>query len=381
GEAYIISILASLAVSVTLTPVMAYYMLPRLKRLQHGDSVLVRILKRQNEAVLHWAFRHRTAVMASVTLAVVVAGAGALLLPRAFLPPFNEGTFTINMLFNPGISLAESHRVGLIAERLILEVPEVKGVGRRTGRAELDEHAEGVHSSEIEVDLKPGRPKAEIVDDLRARLAVLPVAINIGQPISHRLDHMLSGVRAQIALKIFGDDLDALRTTAEQLRQKFTTIPGLVDLQVEKQVRIPQLEIRVDYRRAGLYGVQPAAVVDQISRLSNGRVISRVVDGYRRFDVTMRLPDRLRTTQKLGDLLIETPVGWIPARQIAEIRETEGPNQILRENGRRRVVVLANSDGRRDMAKIIADIRQELSATKLPEGFFTQVEGTFQAQE
>jgi HME family heavy-metal exporter len=158
-------------------------------------------------------------------------------------------------------------------------------------------------------------------------------------------------------------------------------VPGLVDLQVEKQVRIPQLEIRVDYRRAGLYGVQPAAVVDQISRLSNGRIISRVVDGYRRFDVTMRLPDRLRTTQKLGDLLIETPVGWIPARQIAEIRETDGPNQILRENGRRRLVVFANTDGRADMAEVVDAIRREVAATKLPEGFFTQLEGTFQAQE
>ena len=382
GEAYIISILASLLVSITLTPVMAYYMLPGLKRLQEGDSSLVRVLKRWNESLLNWAFQYRGLVFVSVGLAITAAMAGTALLPRAFLPPFNEGTFTINMLFNPGISLAESHRVGLIAERLILEVPEVKAVGRRTGRAELDEHAEGVHSSEIEVELKSGgRSKAEIIDDLRSRLAVIPVSTNIGQPISHRLDHMLSGVRAQIALKIFGDDLDKLRTTAEQLRQRLAKIPELVDLQVEKQVRIPQLEIRVDYRRAGLYGVQPAAVVDQISRLSNGRVISRVVDGYRRFDVTMRLPDRLRTTQKLGDLLIETPVGWIPARQIADIRETDGPNQILRENGRRRAVVLANTDGRTDMAKIIDSIRQELASAKLPEGFFTQLEGTFQAQE
>ena len=382
GEAYIISILASLLVSITLTPVMAYYMLPGLKRLQEGDSSLVRVLKRWNESLLNWAFQHRGLVFVSVGLAITAAMAGTALLPRAFLPPFNEGTFTINMLFNPGISLAESHRVGLIAERLILEVPEVKAVGRRTGRAELDEHAEGVHSSEIEVDLNSGgRSKAEIIDDLRSRLAVIPVSTNIGQPISHRLDHMLSGVRAQIALKIFGDDLDKLRTTAEQLRQRLAKIPELVDLQVEKQVRIPQLEIRVDYRRAGLYGVQPAAVVDQISRLSNGRVISRVVDGYRRFDVTMRLPDRLRTTQKLGDLLIETPVGWIPAQQIADIRETDGPNQILRENGRRRAVVLANTDGRTDMAKIIGSIRQELASAKLPEGFFTQLEGTFQAQE
>jgi HME family heavy-metal exporter len=382
GEAYIISILASLAVSVTLTPVMAYYMLPHLKRLQHGDGTLVRVLKLANAAVLGWAFRHRPAVLASAAVAVLAAAFGATLLPRAFLPPFNEGTFTINVLFNPGISLSESNRVSLIAERLLLGVPEVKSVGRRTGRAELDEHAEGVHYTEMEVDLKPGgRPKTEVIDDLRSWLAVLPVSVNIGQPISHRLDHMLSGVRAQIAVKVFGDDLDSLRITGERLRQRLANVQGLVDLQVEKQVRIPQLEIRVDYRRAGLYGVQPATVIDQISRLSNGRVISRVVDGYRRFDVTMRLPDRLRTTQKLGDLLIETPVGWIPARQIAEIRETDGPNQILRENGRRRVVVLANSDGRRDMAKIIADIRQELSAIKLPEGFFTQVEGTFQAQE
>ena len=278
--------------------------------------------------------------------------------------------------------MLSSHRVGLIAEKLILEVPEVKGVGRRTGRAELDEHAEGVHSSEIEVELKAGgRNKIAIVADLRDRLAVLPASVNIGQPISHRLDHMLSGVRAEIALKIFGDDLDALRKAAERVRLQLANVPGLVDLQVEKQVRIPQLEIRVDYRRAGLYGVQPAAVVEQISRLSNGRVISRVVDGYRRFDVTMRLPERLRTTQRLGDLLIETPVGWIPARQIADIRETEGPNQILRENGRRRIVVLANTDGRSDIAAVVRGIREELGKIKLPEGFFTQIEGTFQAQE
>jgi HME family heavy-metal exporter len=382
GQAYIISILASLVVSITLTPVMAYYMLPRLKRLQHGDSALVRVLKRGNRALLGKAFQHPRTLMFSAVVAIIAAVGAAALLPRSFLPPFNEGTFTINMLFNPGISLAESHRAGLIAERLIMEVPEVKAVGRRTGRAELDEHAEGVHSSEIEVDLKTSsRSKPEIVADLRSRLAALPVSINIGQPISHRLDHMLSGVRAQIALKVFGDDLDTLRTTAEGLRQRLASIPGLVDLQVEKQVLIPQLEIRVDYGRAGLYGIQPAAFIDQISRLSNGRVTSRVVDGYRRFDVVLRLPDRVRTTQRLGDLLVETPVGWIPARQIADIRETEGPNQILRENGRRRVVVLANSDARSDMAQIVSAIRQELAATKLPNGFYTRLEGTFQAQE
>jgi len=381
GEAYIISILASLVVSITLTPVMAYYMLPRARALAR-DSALVRLLKWSNRTVLDRAFQHPRTVMTTTTIAVLTAAVAASALPRAFLPPFNEGTFTINLMFNPGISLTESTRVGLIAEQIIMDVPEVRTVGRRTGRAELDEHAEGVHSSDIEVDLVPSsRAKAEIVADIRSRLAVLPVSINVGQPISHRLDHMLSGVRAEIALKIFGDDLDTLRATGENLRQALSTVPGVVDLQVEKQVRIPQLEIRVDYTRAALYGVQPAAVVDQLSRLSNGRVVSRVIDGYRRFDVTMRLPNHLRTTERLGDLLIETPVGWIPARQIADIRETDGPNQILRENARRRIVVLANSDGKTDMAQIIAGIRQRLAAAHLPEGYFTRLEGTFQSQE
>jgi HME family heavy-metal exporter len=382
GVAYIISILASLLVSITLTPVMAYYMLPGMRRLEAHESPLVRVLKRANSAALQSALGMPRLVLGATAALVALALIGAIQLPRAFLPPFNEGTFTINLLFNPGVSLAESNRVGLIAERLILEVPDVKSVGRRTGRAELDEHAEGVHSSEIEVDLKDrGRPKTEIIADIRGRLAVLPLATNIGQPISHRLDHMLSGVRAEIALKIFGDDLDRLRGLAESLRVRLASVPGLTDLQVEKQVLIPQLEIRVDYQRAALYGVQPGAVVEQLSRLSNGRVVSRLADGYRRFDVMMRLPDSLRTTQRLGDLLIETPSGWIPARQVADIRETEGPNQILRENGRRRVVVLANTDGRTDTAAIVRAIRQELDQAKLPEGFFTTLEGTFQAQE
>jgi HME family heavy-metal exporter len=382
GQAYIISILASLMVSVTLTPVMAYYMLPGIKRLDHGDSALVRMLKRGNAALLDMAFRYQRTLMALVLAAVTLAAFAAFVLPRAFLPPFNEGTFTINLLFNPGTSLAESNRVGLIAERLVLAVPEVKTVGRRTGRAELDEHAEGVHSSDLEINLRPSaRSKTEVVADIRAQLAVLPAVINVGQPISHRLDHLLSGVRADIAVKIFGEDLDALRASAELIRSKLANIPGLADLQTEKQVLIPQLEIRVDYGRAALYGVPPAAVVDQLSRLSNGRVVSRVVDGFRRFDVVLRLQDNLRTTQRLGDLLIETPAGWVPARQLADIRETEGPNQILRENSRRRVAVFANIDGRASSARIADDIRQVLATTRLPEGFYAQLEGTFKAQE
>jgi CzcA family heavy metal efflux pump len=382
GQAYIISILASLVVSVTLTPVMAYYMLPHLKRLEEPEGWLVRTLKDANRALLERAFARQHLVMGFALAAIVAALLGASLLPRAFLPPFNEGTFTINMLFNPGISLAESNRVGLIAEKLILGVPEVKAVGGRTGRAELDEHAEGVHSSEIEVDLKEGgRRKDAIIADLRARLAVLPVSLNIGQPISHRLDHMLSGVRAQIAIKFFGEDLDSLRATAEEFRARLARIEGLTDLQVEKQVRIPQLDIMVDYTRAALYGLQPQAVSEHLERLSNGRVVSRLVDGVRRFDVVLRLKDSQRTTQGLGDLLLETPYGWVPVRHIAEVREGDGPNQIQRENGKRRIVVLANADGSANMARLIADIRRELDAMRLPPGFFTALEGTFQAQE
>jgi heavy-metal exporter, HME family len=382
GHAYIISILASLFVSITLTPVMAYYLLPGMKRLADRESWLVRTLKSANRAALRFALAHRGLLLGVTALAVLGAGAGALGLKRAFLPAFNEGTFTINIAFNPGVSLSESTRVGSIAERLLLDVPEVISVGRRTGRAELDEHAEGIHSSDLEVDLKRSqRPKPEIVADIRSRLSVLPLSVNVGQPISHRLDHLLSGVRAELALKLFGDDLDTLRNSAEELRLRLSKIEGIQDLQVEKQVRIPQLEIRVDYTRAALYGVQPGAVTDQLSRLSSGRVISRVVDGYKRYDVVMRLPDRLRTTEKLGDLLIKTPSGWIPARQIADVKETDGPNQILRENGRRRIVILANSDGKTDMAEIVRRIRAELDALSLPQGVSASLEGTFQAQE
>lgn len=382
GEAYIISILASLLVSITVTPVMAYYMLPPLRHFDEEESSLVRHLKTANRTALEWALKSPSFIVMTAVLSVGLAVAGAALLPRAFLPPFNEGTFTINMLFNPGVSLAESNRVGLIAERLILSVPDVASVGRRTGRAELDEHAEGVHSSEIEVDLKPvGRPKADIMADIRARLAVLPLSINVGQPISHRLDHMLSGVRAEIALKVFGDDLDTLPRVAEDLKAQIATIPGLRDLQVEKQVRIPQIDVHVDYQRAALYGVQPGAVVDQLSRLSNGRIVSRIADGYRRFDVVLRLSDEMRTTEQLATLLIETPSGWIPVRQIAEVRETDGPNQILRENGRRRIVVLANTDGQTDMTTIVGSIRSRLASAKLPDGVAVNLEGTFDAQE
>ncbi|HMN76047.1 MAG TPA: efflux RND transporter permease subunit [Burkholderiaceae bacterium] len=381
GIAYIVSILASMIVSVTLTPVLAYYLLPRMKRLDHGDGALVAWLKRWDARLLGWSFAHSGKLLAAALAAVAVAAASIALFPRSFLPPFNEGTLTINVLLNPGTSLAESNRVGTLAEQLAAAVPEVTQVGRRTGRAELDEHAEGVHYTEMDVDLKPSaRSRDEIVADIRKRLAVLPAAISIGQPISHRLDHLLSGVRAQIALKLYGDDLDTLRGLADELRERLAAIPGIADLQIEKQVLIPQVKIRVDYDAAARHGVAPGALLRSLEQMIDGERITQVIEGNRRFDLVVRLPDAARDVDALAKLPIETPLGSVPLAQLATIDDGDGPNQISRENGRRRIVISANTDGG-DMAKTIAAVRAELAARPLPEGYFTALEGQFQAQE
>jgi HME family heavy-metal exporter len=324
----------------------------------------------------------RSAVpITAVAVAFMVAVAAAWQLPRSFLPPFNEGTLTINLLLNPGISLTESNRVGTLAEKLIMRVPEVRRVGRRTGRAELDEHAAGVHSSELDVDLRSSdRTRTEIMQDVRNRLSALPVLVNVGQPISHRLDHMLSGIRAEIAVKIFGDNIDTLRTLANSLAVRLSSIRGLADLQVEKQVRIPQIQIRFDYQRAIFYGVSPGVVTEVLENLSNGRLISHVLDGNKRFNVVMRLADSDRTADKLAKLMVETSVGRVPLRSFTDIIETDGPNQIMRENGQRRIVVLTNTDGS-DISEIVSKIRSEIDRFHLPPGYFVDLEGTFRAQE
>jgi HME family heavy-metal exporter len=381
GIAYIVSVLASLVTSITLTPVLCSYLLPRSRGLTHADGLLVRALKAVYRRVLNWAFGQQAFLITAAAFAVGIAAASAAFLPRAFLPPFNEGTLTISLLMRPGISLAESNRVGLIAERLILQVPEVRTVGRRTGRAELDEHAEGVHSSEIDVDLaRSARSREEVIADIRSRLAMLPATANVGQPISHRLDHMLSGVRAQIALKIFGDDLDTLRNIAEGLQGRMAAIPGLVDLQVERQVRIPQVQVSVDYDKAALFGVTPSHVTEALETLLNGRTVSQIIDGNRRYDVVLRVADADRTTAGLSKLVVETPAGRVPLSSFAQIVDTDGPNQIQRDNTRRRIVVYANTDGS-DMAAVIRNIRKIVADTQLPAGYSTTLEGTFQAQE
>lgn len=382
GIAYIVSILASLLTSVTVTPVLSYYLLSGKARSRERDSIVVRMLKQGNRRLLAWAFDRWRLVLSAVSIAVLVAGYAAVMLPRSFLPPFNEGTLVLSLQYNPGISLVESNRLGLLAEQLLSRVPEVKSVGRRTGRAELDEHAEGVHYSEIDVDLTPStRHKTDIYADIRDKLSALPASVAIGQPISHRLDHLQSGVRAQIVLKIYGQDLDTLRQLAETTRQRLSPISGLVDLQVEKQVLIPQVRIQVDHERAALHGLTPAAITQALDTLSNGRKVSQIVDGNRRFDVVMRLSDQNRSTSGLRDLLIPTSSGFIPLKELAEVTETDGPNQIQREGTQRRIVVYGNGDGRRDMTEIASDIRRALAEISFPQGYTTNLEGAFQAQE
>lgn len=381
GVAYITSILASMAVALTVTPVLCYYLLPRMKQIAHGDSPLVAWLKRWQQRLLLGAFAHARAVLVGALLLLLAAVASVGYLPRAFLPAFNEGTLTISVLLNPGTSLSESNRVASLAENLLLQVPEVKSVGRRTGRAELDEHAEGVHSSEIDADLQASeRSREAIMADIRQRLALLPATVTVGQPISHRLDHLLSGVRAQIALKIYGDDLDTLRATAAGLHAQLAQIPGLTDLQVEKQVLIPQIKVRLDYDRAAQLGVAPGTLLQTLETLAEGDTLTQIVDNNKRFDLVVRLPDSARDPMGLGNILIDTPHGKVPLAQVASIEEADGPNQIGRENSRRRLVIAANSDGT-DMAEIIAQIRTLLAAQSLPDGYFVSLEGQFQAQE
>jgi HME family heavy-metal exporter len=381
GIAYVVSILASMLVAVTVTPALCYYLLPHMKQLHAGDSPLVTWLKRQDSKLLHWSFGHARTLLMAALVAVVLAVASIPYFARAFLPPFNEGTLTVNVILNPGTSLTESSRIGTLAEQLVAQVPEVIKVGRRTGRAELDEHAEGVHYTEMDVDLKPsGRTREAIIGDIRARLAVLPANSNVGQPISHRLDHLLSGVRAQIALKVYGDDLDTLRGLATDLRGRLSQIPGVTDLQIEKQVLIPQIKIRLDYEKVARYGVAPGTLLRSLEQMIEGERVTQLVEVNRRFDLVVRLPENGRSLQELSNLLIETPGGHVPLSTLATLEDSDGPNQVSRENGRRRIVISANTDGT-DMSQVIASIRAGLAAKALPEGYFTSLEGQFQAQE
>ncbi|WP_233078471.1 efflux RND transporter permease subunit [Rheinheimera soli] len=381
GLAYIVSILASMLVSVTVTPVLCYYLLPKMKQLEKGDSSLIKALKQLQQRWLSWAFSRSRVLLLSAVLSAVLALASVFALPRAFLPAFNEGSLVLGVLLQPGTSLEEANRMGRLAESLLLTVPEVTQVGRRTGRAELDEHAEGVHSAEVDVDLQASeRSRDEVLAEIRQKLAVLPAQVAIGQPISHRLDHLLSGVRAQLAVKVFGDDLDALRATAEQLRQQLSTVPGLVDVSVEKQVLIPQLSVRLDQRKAAQHGLTPGQATALLASLTDGELVGQMVDGLKTFDLVLRLSDEQRTPEALARTLINTPAGQVPLSAIATISLTDGPNQVMRENGRRRLVLYANAENV-DVSELLQQVRTVVAATPLPEDSFISLEGQFLAQE
>lgn len=384
GIAFIVSTLASLLVSVTITPVLAYYLLPALAADRHGDTRLLAWLKRHYQRALGWTLGHSRGALLAGGLAVVVAAGAVPLFATTFLPPFNEGTLLVGLRLNPGVTLAESSALARQAELLLAGVPEVTHVGRRSGRAELDEHAEGVHVSELDVGLKPAaqltRSMAAIQADIRARLANLPGAVSIGQPISHRIDHMLSGVRSPIAIKLFGDDLDELRTTAELLRSRLATIPGIADLEVEKQVLAPQLTVHVDYQRAAELGVATPQLLRQLQSLVGGEQLSEVVEHGRRFALVLRLPEAARGPDGLAQLLIATPGGSVPLTRLATIEDSVGPNQISRDDGKRRIVLSANAQGR-PLSAVVSDIRQLIAATPLPEGYFVTLGGQFEAQE
>ncbi|MEY3202560.1 MAG: hypothetical protein RIR70_2110 [Pseudomonadota bacterium] len=384
GVAFIVSLLASLMVSVTLTPVLSFYLLPRMKRLDHGDTWLLAWLKKGYAKALLAVLNNTRATLLGVGLMVIAAVCAVPFFPTTFLPPFNEGSLVIAMRLQPGVTLTESNALAVKAEQLISKVPEVTHVGRRSGRAELDEHAEGVHVSEFEVGLIPHekltRSMEAIHADLRRALAPLPAAIEIGQPISHRIDHMLTGVRAQIAIKIFGEDLDQLRASAARLRDELARIPGIADLQIEKQVLAPQVKVRIDYAAAAQYGVPASKVLEVLQQSVEGEKITQVIEGGRRFTLVLRLPDADRTTEGLAKILINTPTGWVPLSKLARIEESDGPNQISRDDGKRRIVISANTQ-QRALSDIVADIREVLAKTALPEGSFITLGGQFEAQE
>ena len=415
GLAYITSLVASLFVSLTITPVLASYLLPQLFRGKQTlvsrwfgklkskftgnenpetsepkdhteeDSFVVRFLKKYDEKLLHWTLRHPYRIMVGAAVLFFLTMATLPFVGTAFLPDFNEGTLTVNVQAQPGTSLTESNRIGQISEKLILEVPEVVSTGRRTGRAELDEHAEGVHYTEIDVDLKESeREREQILADIREKLAVVPgVSVNVGQPISHRLDHLQSGVRAQIAVKLFGDDLSVLRSKAEELRNVMQTVEGATDVQIEKQVLIPQVRFNIDRARAAQYGLSPGEITETLETALNGRRVSEAIEGARRYDVVVRFDDASRNSlDALRGTTIDTPQGTqIPISAVADIEQIPGPNQILRENTKRRIVVSANTGGR-DLGSVVGDMQERVAAqVNLPPGYFVEFGGQFQASQ
>jgi len=387
GVAYIISLAASLVISLTVTPVLCSYWLPTSKATSHAkDGPLVRFLKNMNQRILAHAMPHPVWVLAGC--AVLLIGALSLLplMGRNFLPPFNEGTATVGVAAFPGISLPASDALGTKVEEAMLSIPEVKSTIRRTGRAEMDEHAEGVHWSEIDVDFKEGgRPRPVVLQELREKIEKAgDVYVNIGQPISHRLDHLLSGVRAQIAVKIFGPDLTELRRLGLQVESAMKTVPGVVDLQLEPLVLIPQLKIAVDRGEAGNHGIRPGTLAEDLEMALQGDAVAQFMERQRLYDIFMRLDEKSRATpEDIADTVVKTlPNGrLIRVEDVARVYDGTGPNMVNREDMQRRIVVSANAH-ERDLGSLIKEIQAKIDEkVKLPTGYFIIYGGQFESQQ
>jgi CzcA family heavy metal efflux pump len=384
--ATMVSMAASFVVSLTVIPVLCSLLLRPKAGKAHGDGPIVRLLK--------WLCRHTALRLSLAAPLPVLAVVGMLLVAslmlypmmgKEFLPAFNEGSATISFASAPGTSLAQSNEIGEVGVRLLQSIPEVKSVGRRAGRAERDDHVMPVSVNEFDVEFHEGGRSREIVfKEIRDLLRTVPgTFVNVGQPIGHRLSHMLSGAYWKIAVKIFGPDLDVLREKGAQVRDIGLSIPGLTDVGVEAQVPIPQIKIEVNRERALAYGVQPGAINEQVSALLGGRTLAELREGQRTVDLVLRLPQDWRDSpDKLGELLIETGgARRIPLHLVADIRESKGPNVINRENTQRRIVIGANTSVR-DLESLVQNWEKQVrEKVKLPEGYYVRFEGEYLAQK
>ena len=389
GIAFIVALAASTVVALTVTPVLCSYLLGKEKikkqNNENSDSAVARKMKQWYGSALTFVLGHKKGVLGGIIGLFVVALGCFFTLGRSFLPPFNEGSFTINISSLPGISLEESDKMGHRAEELLLSIPEIQTVARKTGRAELDEHALGVNVSEIEAPFElKDRSRSELVAEVREKLGTIVGAnVEIGQPISHRIDAMLSGTKANIAIKLFGDDLNRMFTLGNEIKSAIQGIPGIADLNVEQQIERPQLVISPKREMLAKYGISLPEFSEFVNVCLAGEAVSQVYEKGKSFDLTVRVKDNLRDEmEKIRNLMIDTGDGQkIPLNYVAEIRSAMGPNTISRENVKRKIVISANVADR-DLRSVVNDIQAQVDAQiKLPEGYHIEYGGQFESEQ
>lgn len=386
GFSFVFALFASLIVALTLTPALGSYLLSDAKFLQQDkDPIILRYFKWCYHPILNLSLQFPKCIICFAAIVMISGFFLFSLLGKSFLPGFNEGSLTVIVETLPGTSLDQSNVLGKMAEKILLQRSEVLSTARRTGRSELDEHAEGVHFSEIDVRIQlEGKNREQILSSIRKELASIPGAlVSIGQPISHRIDHILSGTEAAIAVKLYGDNLDTMRQIAQQIREQMEKVDGVVDLFVEQQINIPQTQIVVHRDKASQYGLQVEDVASQVQISLAGKQVSRMMDGEKSYDILLRFEDRSRDNfEAIGACLIDTPSGKIPLSQISTVRKTMGPNIINRENVKRKIVVQANVSGR-DLGNVIADIKKMIAPLNIEKnkGYYVVYGGQFESQE